>query len=78
MNTIIKIENGKIYTESNLCERKDVFESLQHVLPSSYTYDEKLRKIGYLLRKMAKDGFIIKASNGKQWNITTKGEQELS
>lgn len=57
---------------------KDVFESLQHVLPSSYTYDEKLRKIGYLLRKMAKDGFIIKASNGKQWNITTKGEQELS
>ncbi len=59
-------------------KRKDVFESLQHVLPSSYTYDEKLRKIGYLLRKMAKDGFIIKASNGKQWNITTKGEQELS
>lgn len=54
-------------------KRKDVFESLQHVLPSSYTYDEKLRKIGYLLRKMAKDGFIIKASNGKQWNITTKG-----
>ena len=59
-------------------KRKDVFESLQHVLPSSYTHDEKLRKIGNLLRKMAKDGFIIKASNGKQWNITTKGEQELS
>lgn len=59
-------------------KRKDVFESLQHVLPSSYTHDEKLRKIGNLLRKMAKDGFIIKASNGKQWNITSKGEQELS
>ena len=43
-----------------------------------YTHDEKLRKIGNLLRKMAKDRCIIKASNGKQWNITSKGEQELS
>lgn len=31
MNTIIKIENGKIYTESNLCERKDVFEIVERV-----------------------------------------------
>ena len=31
MNTIIKIENGKIYTTSNLCERKDVFEIVERV-----------------------------------------------
>lgn len=31
MNTIIKIENGKIYTESNLCERKDIFEIVERV-----------------------------------------------
>ena len=58
-------------------KRKDVFDSLQHVLPSSYTYDEKLRRIGNLLRKMAKEDLVIKAPNGKQWNITIKGEQEL-
>ena len=43
-------------------KRKDVFESLQHVLPSSYTHDEKLRKIGNLLRRMAKDELIINSS----------------
>lgn len=31
MNTIIKIENNKIYAESNLCERKDVFEIVEKV-----------------------------------------------
>lgn len=31
MNTIIKIENGKIYTESNLCENKDVFEIVNKI-----------------------------------------------
>lgn len=31
MNTIIKIENGKIYTESNLCERKDVFAIIDKI-----------------------------------------------
>lgn len=59
-------------------KRKDVFEALQHVLPSSYSRDEKLRKIGNLLRKMALEGFVVKSSNGKQWTITEKGEQELS
>ena len=59
-------------------KRKDVFEALQHVLPSSYSRDEKLRKIGNSLRKMALEGFVVKSSNGKQWTITEKGEQELS
>lgn len=31
MNTIIKIENGKIYTKSNLCERTDIFEIVEKI-----------------------------------------------
>ena len=31
MNTIIKIENGKIYTESNLNDRNDVFEIVEKI-----------------------------------------------
>ena len=57
---------------------QDVYEGLQHVFPSSLTQDEKLRKIGNLLRKIAKEGFIIKTISGKQWIITEKGEQELN
>ena len=42
------------------------------------TKNEKLRKIGNLLRKIAKEGFITKTISGKQWIITEKGEQELN
>lgn len=59
-------------------KRQDVYEGLQHVFPSSLTQDEKLRKIGNLLRKIAKEGFITKTISGKQWIITEKGEQELN
>lgn len=59
-------------------KRKDVYEGLQHVFPSSLTQDEKLRKIENLLRKIAKEGFITKTISGKQWIITEKGEQELN
>ena len=31
MNTIIKIENGKIYTESNLNDRGDIFEIVEKI-----------------------------------------------
>lgn len=57
---------------------QDVYEGLQHVFPSNLTHDEKLRKIGRLLRKIAKEGFITKTISGKQWIITEKGEQELN
>lgn len=33
--TVVKIENGKIYCESELCERKDVFEILEKI-PSGF------------------------------------------
>ena len=59
-------------------KRQDVYEGLQHVFPSSLTQDEKLRKIGNLLRRIAKEGFITKTISGKQWIITEKGEQELN
>lgn len=35
MNTIIKIENGRIYTESNLKERGDIFEIVEKI-PSGF------------------------------------------
>lgn len=35
MNTIIKIENGKIYTESTLNNRNDIFEIVEKI-PSNY------------------------------------------
>lgn len=35
MNTITKIENGKIYTESNLNNRNDIFEIVEKI-PSNY------------------------------------------
>lgn len=56
---------------------QDVYEGLQHVFPSNLTHDEKLRRIGRLLVYLAKDGLIMKSSNGKQWIITEKGEKEL-
>ena len=55
---------------------QDVYEGLQHVFPSNLTHDEKLRRIGRLLVYLAKDGLIMKSSNGKQWIITEKGEKE--
>ena len=35
MNTITKIENGKIYTESTLNNRNDIFEIVEKI-PSNY------------------------------------------
>ena len=35
MNTIIKIENGRIYTDSNLNDRNDIFEIVEKI-PNNY------------------------------------------
>ena len=35
MNTIIKIENGRIYTESNLNSKNDIFEIVEKI-PNNY------------------------------------------
>ena len=58
-------------------KRKDVYEGLQHVFPTSLTRDEKLRKIGRLLAAMAKENLISKTNKEKRWTITEKGEFEL-
>ena len=39
MNTIIKIENGKIYTESNLCEHKDIFEIVEKIPKNFFVWN---------------------------------------
>lgn len=57
--------------------RMDAYEALQHALPASSTHDEKLRKVGRLLGKMAEEGLIVKSESGKQWIITEKGKAEI-
>lgn len=57
--------------------RMDAYEASQHALPASSTHDEKLRKVGRLLGKMAEEGFIVKSESGKQWIITEKGKAEI-
>ena len=39
MNTIIKIENGKIYTESNLHEYKDIFEIVERIPKNFFVWN---------------------------------------
>lgn len=39
MNTIIKIENGKIYTESNLHEHKDIFEIVERIPKNFFVWN---------------------------------------
>lgn len=57
--------------------RMDVFEALQYALPASSSHDEKLRKIGRLLVKMAEEGLLTKSESGKLWLITDKGKVEI-
>lgn len=57
--------------------RKDAYEGLQHIFPSSKNHDEKLRKIGRLLVDMANQGLLRKSESGKQWFITERGEEEF-
>ncbi|MCI6118334.1 MAG: putative DNA binding domain-containing protein [Prevotella sp.] len=58
-------------------KRRDVYDGLQHVFPSSNSYDEINRKIGRLLVKMSNEGLLIKSESGKLWQITYKGKQEF-
>ena len=77
-NSVIKLLLQLAHNAGSMgFKRKDAYEGLQHVLPSSLSHDEKLRKIGNLLRKIAQDGLIVKSGTGKQWLITTKGEDEF-
>lgn len=57
--------------------RKDVFEILKDVLPSSDSHDKKLRFIGRLLVSLKDEGYLIKMSNDRAWRITDIGEDKL-
>ena len=37
--TVVKIENGKIYSKSDLCERKDVFEIVEKVPANFFVWN---------------------------------------
>ena len=37
--TVVKIENGKIYSKSELCERKDVFEIVEKVPANFFVWN---------------------------------------
>lgn len=37
--TVVKIENGKIYSKSDLCERKDVFEIVEKITAGFFVWN---------------------------------------
>lgn len=39
MNTIVKIENGKIYTKSDLCNRDDIFEIVEKIPKNFFVWN---------------------------------------
>lgn len=58
-------------------KRVDAYEALQHVYPTQYSKDEKLRRIGHLLGNLSQKGFIKKSVSGKSWVITDLGENNI-
>lgn len=69
---MIKIENGKIYAESSLCERKDVFEIVEKIPSGFFVWnigdnmgsDEYIPLCQYL-RPEDKDNYEINADTLK-------------
>ena len=84
MNTIIKIENGKIYTESNLIDRNDIFEIVEKI-PSNYfvwNIGENMGTDEYIpicedLHPEDKDNYEIKTSTLKAIRLSREEVETL-
>ena len=84
MNTIIKIENGKIYTESNLNDRNDIFEIVEKI-PSNYfiwNIGENMGTDEYIpicedLHPEDKDSYDINASTLKAIKLSREEVETL-
>ena len=84
MNTIIKIENGRIYTESNLNDRNDIFEIVEKI-PSNYfvwNIGENMGTDEYIplcedLHPEDKDSYDINASTLKAIKLSREEVETL-
>lgn len=84
MNTIIKIENGRIYTESNLNDRNDIFEIVEKI-PSNYfiwNIGENMGTDEYIpicedLQPEDKDSYDINASTLKAIKLSREEVETL-
>lgn len=84
MNTIIKIENGRIYTESNLNDGNDIFEIVEKI-PSNYfiwNIGENMGTDEYIpicedLQPEDKDSYDINASTLKAIKLSREEVETL-
>ena len=84
MNTITKIENGKIYTESTLNNRNDIFEIVEKI-PSNYfvwNIGENMGTDEYIpicedLHPGDKDNYEIKTSTLKAIKLSREDVEAL-
>ena len=84
MNTIIKIENGRIYTKSDLNERNDIFEIVEKI-PNNYfvwNIGENMGTDEYIpicedLHPEDKDNYEINASTLKAIKLSREEVETL-
>ena len=72
MNTIIKIENGKIYTKSDLNDRNDIFEIVEKIPKNYFVWNigENMGTDEYIpICEYINDGKLIK---GRAWSVDIK------
>lgn len=84
MNTIIKIENGKIYTESNLNDRGDIFEIVEKIPSGFFVWNigENMGTDEYIpicedLHPEDKDNYEIKTSTLKAIRLSREDVEAL-
>ena len=84
MNTIIKIENGRIYTESNLNDRNDIFEIVEKNPSNYYIWNigENIGTDEYIprcedLQPEDKDSYDINASTLKAIKLSREDVETL-
>lgn len=84
MNTIIKIENGKIYTKSNLNDRNDVFEVVEKIPTGFFVWNigENMGTDEYIpicedLHPGDKDNYEIKTSTLKAIRLSREEVETL-
>lgn len=84
MNTIIKIENGRIYTESNLNDGNDIFEIVEKIQSNYFIWNigENMGTDEYIpicedLQPEDKDSYDINASTLKAIKLSREEVETL-
>ena len=82
--TVVKIENGKIYSKSDLCERKDVFEIVEKIPAGFFVWNigdnmglDEYIPICVDLHPEDKDSYEINASTLKAIKLSVEEVKAL-